>query len=141
VSNRYAARSRGRDVSRLVAAGVCTLQAVALLGFCVFYLWELTRGEGDDPTRVVMSALLIALFSVALAALGWAWWRGSNWPGTPTLVWNVLLLPVAWSLLQSGQPAVAGVVALVAVTATVASLRADTTQEPAEQPPERAPGD
>lgn len=119
-----------------MAAGVSVLQSLALLGFCGFYLWELARDGGDDATRVVMSAVLIAVFAVALAVLARAWWAGANWPNTPTVVWNLLLLPVAWSLLQSEQTLLAALVGLVAVAGVVAAVGADTADPADTEQPE-----
>ncbi len=116
-----------RDPFRSVAAGVCGLQAVAMLGFVVFYLWELTQDSGDDVGRVVMSAVLIAVFAVGIGALARGWVRGDNWPNTPTVVWNLLLLPVGWSVVQGDQRVVGVLVILVAVVGIVAAIKADTT--------------
>jgi hypothetical protein len=121
---------RGRDTARDVAAAVCAVQALSLVGFVVFYLVELVQGAGDDPTRVVMSALLILVFAVGIGALARGWWRGANWPNTPTIVWDLLLLPVAWSLLQAGRGVVALLVGGVAVAGIVSAVRADTSEEP-----------
>ncbi|GAA4724532.1 hypothetical protein GCM10025782_23220 [Pedococcus ginsenosidimutans] len=121
---------RGRDTARDVAAAVCAVQALSLVGFVVFYLVELVQGAGDDPTRVVMSALLILVFAVGIGALARGWWRGANWPNTPTIVWDLLLLPVAWSLFQAGRALVALLVGGVAVVGIVAAVRADTSEEP-----------
>ena len=118
------------DRMRWVAGVVCLLQALALLGFCLFYLWELTQGASDDPTRVVMSVVLIAVFGVALGWLGRAWLRGVNWANTPTVVWNLLLLPVAWGLVQGGRAPLGVLVGVVAVIAIVAALGANTSDEP-----------
>lgn len=115
------------DRMRTVAAAVCAGEALALLGFCVFYVWELGRGASDDPTRVVMSAVLIAVFGVALALLARAWWRGAGWPNTPTIVWNVLLLPVGWSLVQSDHRVLGVALLLVAATGILGAARADTS--------------
>lgn len=115
-----------RDPFRLLAAALCGLQALVLLGFCAFYLWELAQGAGDDPTRVVMSIVLIAVFAVLLGVLGRGWLQGANWPNTPTIVWNVLLLPVAWSLFQAGRGVLALALAVVGVLGVVAAARADT---------------
>jgi hypothetical protein len=120
---------RGRDTARDVAAAVCALQALSLIGFVVFYLVELVQGAGDDPTRVVMSALLILVFAVGIGALARGWWRGANWPNTPTIVWNLLLLPVAWSLFQADRAVVALVLGLVALVGIVAAVRADTNED------------
>jgi inner membrane protein involved in colicin E2 resistance len=114
-------------VFRSVAAGVCAVQVVALLGFVVFYLWELTQDSGGDVARVVMSALLIAVFAVGIGAMARGWVRGANWPNTPTVVWNALLLPVGWSLVQGDRTLVGGVVIVVALVGIVAAIRANTT--------------
>jgi inner membrane protein involved in colicin E2 resistance len=120
---------RVRDTSRDVAAAACAVQALSLVGFVVFYLVELAQGAGDDPTRVVMSALLILVFAVGMGALARGWWRGANWPNTPTIVWGLLLLPVAWSLFQADRAVVALLVGLVAVVGIVAAVMADTSEK------------
>lgn len=121
------AQSRPRDVFRSVAAGVCVVQVVVLLGFVVFYLWELTQDSGGDVARVVMSALLIAVFAVGIAAMARGWLLGDNWPNTPTVVWNALLLPVGWSLVQGDRSLVGALVIVVALVGIVAAIRANTT--------------
>ena len=121
------AQSRPRDVFRSVAAGVCAVQVVVLLGFVVFYLWELTQDSGGDVARVVMSALLIAVFAVGIAAMARGWLLGDNWPNTPTVVWNALLLPVGWSLVQGERCLVGALVIVVALVGIVAAIRANTT--------------
>jgi hypothetical protein len=120
------APSRPRDPFRAVAAGICALQALALLGFVGFYLWELTQDSAADVTRVVMSALLILVFAVGIAALARGWVRGDNWPSTPTVVWNALLLPVGWSLVQGDRGLVGALVILIALIGILAAIRADT---------------
>ncbi|HET8982594.1 MAG TPA: hypothetical protein VFN47_07895, partial [Pedococcus sp.] len=47
------------DRARLVASSVSVVQAVFLLGFCVFSLYELTQHGSDDAARVVTEALLV----------------------------------------------------------------------------------
>ena len=121
------APSRPRDAFRSVAAAVCGLQVLALLGFVVFYLWELTQDSADDVARVVMSALLIAVFAVGIGAMARGWVRGDNWPNTPTVVWNLLLIPVGWSLVQSGRGLVGALVIVVALVGILSAIKADTT--------------
>lgn len=121
--------STPRTAGRTLASVVSGLQALALLGICGFYAVGLARGESDNPVRVVMSIVLIAIFAVALAVLAVAWWRGAGWPGTPTAVWNALLLPVAWGLFQGGQGLIGGTVLVVALLGLLAALTSGSRRE------------
>jgi hypothetical protein len=129
-SRRVAAR---RVAARRVAAGICGLEALVLVGFCVFFLWEVVQGGSDDPTRAVMSVVLIAVFAVGLGLLARAWLRGAAWPNTPTIVVGLLLLPVAWSLFGAGQVAIGLLVGLGGVGGVVSAALA---KEPPPPPPE-----
>jgi hypothetical protein len=111
--------SRG---ARRVAAVLVGLQALALVAFAGFYVYELAIGEGSDPARVLMSALLILLGGVALAVVCRGWVRGAAWPRTPTIVWNLLLLPVGIGLIQGNQWLVGWAVVAVGVVATSAAI-------------------
>jgi hypothetical protein len=111
----------GRGV-RFLAAAVCLLQALALLSICIFYALGLIRGESGDAARTIVSIILIALFAGALGVLAWAWWRGFPWPVTPTVLWNALLLPVAWGLFQGGRGILGSMVLAVAVAGIIAAL-------------------
>ncbi len=115
--------------ARVVAAVVCAVQAIALAAFCAFYIVEVARGGEDDTTRALMSVVLIALFGVALVVLEVQWWRGSPWVRTPTIVWNLLLLPVAWGLVQSGRLAVAVAVGGVALAGLWAAIVVGDTHD------------
>lgn len=110
--------------ARLVAAVVSGLQALALVGFVAFYLYELIQGEGSDTTRVVMSGLVILVFAVGIAVLARGWMTAAAWPRTPTIVWNLLLLPVGFSLSQADLRLLGGTVVLSAVVAIVAAAKA-----------------
>lgn len=96
----------------LVAAAVVALQALALAVFAVFYLVEFVRGSGGDTARVLSSVVLIAVFAAGLAFLARGLFTGHPSVRTPTVVWELLLLPVGVGLVQSGQ-GVAGALVLV----------------------------
>lgn len=98
------------------------VQALVLAGFGAFYVVEMVAGATDDLTRAATSALLILVFAALLLVLARGWGREVDWPRTPTLLWNALLLPVAWSLYQSDRPLVALAVAVVAILTGAASL-------------------
>ncbi|MCE1178483.1 MAG: hypothetical protein LWW86_05560 [Micrococcales bacterium] len=117
---------------RVIASLVCVAQALVLLGWCAFYAYEIAIGASDDVTRAAMSVLLIALFAAALFALGHIWFRTDNWwPRTPTIVWNLLLLPVAWSLHQSGRSLIAVGVALLAIVGIGSAMATANEQQDA----------
>ena len=126
-------RTRTTDPARLVAAGVCALEALVLAGVAVYYLVQV--GAGTDPTRVLTEAALIALTAVGLAVLARLWLGGSSWPGTPTVVWHLLLVPVLVPMLQAGQLLV-GLGLLVAVVLSIGAVLAQrrSTPEPDEPP-------
>ena len=114
-----------------LAAAVLAVQVLALFAFAVFYVVELVQGASDNASRVVMSIVLILVFAAGLGLLAWGLWRGSPWARTPTIVWQALLLPIAWGLFQSGRPEIGTVVALAAVGGIVAVLmegRRDTAE-------------
>jgi hypothetical protein len=106
----------------LVAGLLTVVQALIVLGFAGFYVYELTIGAADSVTTALTSAALILIFGLALLLVARGWLRGQRWPRTPTLLWNVLLLPVAWSLRESDQTLIAACVAALAVASIVAAL-------------------
>lgn len=108
--------------ARLVAALVTLAEALVLLGFVAFYVYEISVGASESITSATMSAVLILVFAVLLLALASAWRRAADWARTPTLLWNALLLPVAWSLHESGRTLVAVGVAVLAVVGVAAAL-------------------
>lgn len=112
----------------MVASVVCALQGLFLLGFCVFSLYELSSAGSDNPTRVVMEVLLVAVFAAGLLALARFWVTGADWPKTPTVVWNLLLLPVAWGLVQSDRGLIALAVGAVAVAGIVSAVTSHTSE-------------
>ena len=116
--------------ARVLLAALLGGQVLVLLGFAGFYLYELVLGESEDPTRVVMSVLLILVTAAGLGALARAWARLEDWPRTPTLVWCVLLLPVAWGLVQGGVALVGALVGLVGLAGIVAALATPARPQP-----------
>ena len=115
---------RTRSTARTLAAALCLLQALALVGFAGFYLVELVAGGASDVGAVVMSVALFLVVAAGLAYLARRWWTGSGAVTTPTVVWNVLLVPVAVGLAQSGQLILAVVLAVAVLVAIVAALAA-----------------
>ena len=116
--------------ARRVLALLTGLQSLVLAAFAAFYLYELSVGEGSDAGNVVVSSVLIAGAAVALAVLTRGWLGTGEWARTPTIVWNLLLLPVGWTLVQAGR-AVGWAVLGVAVVATLVAFVTRTDRNPA----------
>lgn len=114
----------GRGAAHRVAALLTLVEALVLLGFVVFYVYEMASGATDDLTRASTSGALILVFAIFLLVLARAWARRADWTRTPTLLWNALLLPVAWSLHGSDRTMLALAVAAVAVASIGAALAA-----------------
>jgi len=120
------------------AAGLLTLlEALTVLGFAGFYVYEMVTGATDDVTRAATSGALILVFGLGLLALARGWARAADWPRTPTVLWNALLLPVAWSLHESDRTPVALAVGLVAVASIVAAVAAPGRRAEADADGER----
>lgn len=120
--------STTRSPAARAAALLTALEAVALAGFAGFYGYEIAVGASADVAGAVMSTLLIVVFAVGLGMLARAWVRGGTGARTPTLVWNALLLPVAWSLAQAGLGVAAAAVGLVAVGGLAAAALAGSPE-------------
>ena len=110
-----------------ITGGLTLLEGLALVSFVVFYVVEMVSGATDDLSRAAVSAVLILVFAIALLALARAWFRADDWPKTPTVLWNVLLLPVAWSLREGDRGALALAVGVVAAASIVAAAAAPRT--------------
>ncbi|MDQ2782692.1 MAG: hypothetical protein M3Y26_09205 [Actinomycetota bacterium] len=102
---------------------LCLLDAVVLLGFAAFYLVELARGQGDVAT-VVLSVALIVVVAVLLMVLARFWLAGSRRASTPTIVWNLVLVPVVYTLYSSGDTLVASAVLVVVLMSLVTGVGA-----------------
>lgn len=113
-----------RSLARTASAALALLEALALLGFAAFYVFELVVGGGGDPARVVTSIIVILITALGLGVVARGWWGAVTWARTPTLVWNVLLLPVGASLVQSSQRLAATLVLVVAVLSLGAAIAA-----------------
>ena len=124
------AQAPERRSTRLLAFAICSLQALAALGWAVF---EVVRaGSGRTSTAGVAVALggLLVVFAAALTLMALGWRRGAGWQKTPTVVWNVLLLPVAWSLVQAGSTLLGSLVGVVALVGLAAAVATPTTFGP-----------
>lgn len=109
----------GRSAAALMAA-----QGMVLVGLGVVLGVDLARGDVGDATQAWTEIALLALFAAAAVGLAAGLLGGRGWARTPSLVWNLLLLPVAFSMLGAGQIALGAVVLLFALVTIVLVWRA-----------------
>ncbi len=113
-----------------LAGGVIALEALLLLLAAVSYLVELVSGKATEPSIAWMSLVVCLVFAALLAVVAGGWFTGRRWPRTPTIVWNLLLLPAAWTL-GTTEGALIGIgLAVVAVVGIVAALAAPSPDLP-----------
>lgn len=124
-----------------IAGTVCALETVAGLALIVVYVIGLVGHRETSLFVSLSSLLLLVIFTVTWALMTVQWWRGETWPRMLTLVFNLLLLPLSWTIVQS-MSAVAGVVvAVVAVVGVVASAMAPGREDPSEDQSENPSDD
>jgi hypothetical protein len=99
-----------RPPQTIVAAGVLVgLQGLVVLAFAAYEVIKLRSGA-LGVGAVLPQAGFFVLVAVVLGAIGRGLLRGRFWARTPALVIQILLLPVAWSLLTSSHQLTLGLV-------------------------------
>lgn len=81
-----------------VAGTVCLVESALLFVTAGMYALELLADQAFDANTASMSLVVSLIFALLLLAVGMSWLRGRVWPRTPTIVWNLLLLPASWTL-------------------------------------------
>ena len=111
--------------ARRVVAAIMALQGLGMTVFALlgFLAWTSKGSASDDGMRVLTESLLVLLFAAGSFVLARLWLGASDWPRTPTIVWHVLLMPVAYSLWASGQPLICAALSLVIIAVIVSALR------------------
>jgi hypothetical protein len=82
------------------SAALVALQALGLVAVAVLYLVELVVSSSDDPARALVTVALALLAAVGLGLVARGLLAGRRWARSPALVTNLILLPVAFGLLQ-----------------------------------------
>ena len=77
------------------------LQGLVVLAFAAFYVLE--QSQAFSRFNVVASAGLFMLAGVGLLLVARALFGGRRWGRSPALTWQIICLPVAYGLFQSGR--------------------------------------
>jgi hypothetical protein len=127
VSDRLDASAPSTPVSRLAGSLVGVQGAVVLAG-AVLWLVEGFVSDATSVLNVVMSVLLFTLMGAGLLLVARGIVRRRRWARAPAVTWEVICLPVAYGLFQSGRWYVGlplAVVALLVLVGVLGSSAAD----------------
>ncbi|ETK32002.1 hypothetical protein [Microbispora sp. ATCC PTA-5024] len=115
--------SAGRPATLVVAAAVVAAEGLLALALGGYVAVETVAGKPADLVSSIAVAGFGVLAGAGLLWVAWGLWQVLRWSRGPSVVAQIFALPVAITLIQSGQygygvPLVAGaVVALVALLA------------------------
>jgi hypothetical protein len=110
----------------LVAAVILGLQALGCAVLAVAFPVAAAHDAGLSTVSHVMFGVFTGLFAGGLGLAARGLWRGLSWPRTASVVWLVVLLPVAWTMVQSGWQLPGSLIlgsSLVAIAAVAAESR------------------
>lgn len=126
VSEPVSTRAAATSVSRL-AGSLVAVQGLVVLAAAVFLLVEAFASDATSALNVVMAVLLFAAMGAGLLLVARDLVGRRRWARAPAVTWEVICLPVAYGLFQSGRwyaglpLAVAAVLVLVAVLGQAAA--------------------
>ncbi|MFG2223611.1 hypothetical protein [Streptomyces sp. NPDC048644] len=118
----------GPRPARLTAAAALTaVEGVALAALGIFMLVEGLVGSPDSPQQAVTGALTVIVLAVLplLAARGL--WLLRRWSRGPSLITQIVALPVAWTLVNGGGVLIAAGVVLAVAALVVLGLLVNPT--------------
>lgn len=102
---------------------VVALHAVVLVGFGLYLVVAGVAGSPSDRTGAVGAGALSLLGGAGLVLVARGLLRRRRWARSPALVAEVIVLPVAWGLVQGGRGEI-GVPLLVTAAGCLVSLLA-----------------
>jgi hypothetical protein len=108
--------------SSRLAGVLVAVQAVVVLAAAVFYLVEALVSDASSLRNVAMAVVLFLLMGGGLLLVARDLVPRRRWARAPAITWEVICLPVALGLFQSGRWYVGLPVGLVAVVVLVAVM-------------------
>ncbi|WP_153505669.1 hypothetical protein [Cumulibacter manganitolerans] len=93
----YAAGTH-RSTQLMLAAVLVLAEGLVALGYAVAWGYLSLAGKPTDETASLMGAVFVALGGLLLVRMSVALWKVEVWPRVPTIVLQLILVPVGWSL-------------------------------------------
>jgi hypothetical protein len=116
-----------RPITVQAAAALEGAEGLAAVGFGVFTGVETAAGAAVDPASAIGVTVLALAGGLGMLACARGLLRADQWSRAPTVLTQLFALPIAWSLWQSDQPALAIPLGAVAVAALVTVLSPPST--------------
>ena len=104
-----------------VATVLVGLEALALVGIVLFYLYELMIGAGTDLMIIIMSMVTMVIFVIGLGYTALGLWRRHPRAQAPAIAFNFVFVPLGIAMYQFAPVWLATLVLVVAV-ATIAAV-------------------
>ncbi|MFI7609642.1 hypothetical protein E1286_34655 [Nonomuraea terrae] len=118
----------GRPLSLLIATAVVALEGLVAAGLGVFAAVEALTGTPVDLSTALAEAVFALLVGAGLLwVAGGGLFRTQRWGRSPAVLAQIFLLPVAYTLIQSGVPQLGIPLAVVAVAGIATLLAPPTT--------------
>jgi hypothetical protein len=111
----------------LWATGLLGAEAVGLLGVSGWLGYDAATSAAQSVASAAATVAFAVLMAVVLGGLAYALWRRRSWARGPSVVLQLLLLPIGYSVATAGQ-SVVGVALIVIGLAGVATLVAPATR-------------
>lgn len=111
-----------------IAGSLVALQGLLVLAAAVFYLVEALVSDASSLLNVAMAVVLFLLMGGGLLLVARDLVRRRRWARAPAVTWEVICLPVAYGLADSGRWYLGLPVAIVALIVLAAVL----TSQPAD---------
>lgn len=118
----------GPRPARLSAAAVLTaVEGVALAALGVCLLIEGVTGSPDSPQQAVTGAVTVLALAVLPLVAARGLWLLRRWSRGPSLMTQIVALPVAWTLINGGGALIAAGAGLAVVAFVVLGLLVNPT--------------
>lgn len=118
----------GSRPARLTAAAALTaVEGLALAALGAYMLIDGLTGSPDSPQQAEMGGLTVLALAVLPLVAARGLWLRRRWSRGPSLITQIVALPVAWTLVHGGGALVAGGVVLAVAALVVLVLLVNPT--------------
>lgn len=123
------ARGEHRSTQLALAALLVGLEGIVALGYGIVWGYLSLTGDPLDQTASLTGAVFVVLAGLLLVRMAVGLWNIDVWPRVPTIVIQLALVPVSWSIAFTLGNAAVGVPALIVAIALLVLLFSKPVRE------------